>query len=130
MFTAKPTALALTLVFYIALALVLTTGSDAKGYAPVPVHRRDHLNLNRLIKKRAPQLPNDFGAFSSDGSDTSPANNAGADPLSDTVTPSASSAAAQSTPTPSNTPARSKNVPASSSTPSASASVSLPTCYF
>jgi hypothetical protein len=115
----------------------LATGSDAKGYAAVPVHRRDHVHLNRLIRKRSPR-PQDglvkvLDNSDQGGGDTNPgvANGAGADPPSDTGSSSAASVAsstsAQSTPSTStsNTPTPSKNTPASSSSPPALASVSF-----
>lgn len=127
MFTTKPSALTLTLVFCIALTLILATGSDAKGYDPVPIYRRDHPNLNRLIKKR--QFNSLFG-----GGDNNPsaANADGADPPTDTaVIPSASSSTAtESTPNPSITQAPSKHTPTSSSTPSTSAIVSFLAYFF
>ena len=46
MFSSNPKTFTLTLFFYIALTLVAATGSN--------VNRRDHLELTRLIKKRAP----------------------------------------------------------------------------
>lgn len=131
MFTAKkPRALALTLVFYIALALALATGSDAKGYAPVPFHRRDHFNLNRLIRKRAPQ-PQDGGGLLDDSGNKNagPAIGAGAEPPTDVSTTStASSTSVQSVPTPSDTPTSSKNIPTTSSSPPAPTSSSV-SCF-
>ena len=55
MFASKPRKLALTL--FCSLALVLALSSVAQ--ADVPAHNvaRDHVLLNRMIKKRAPQLP-------------------------------------------------------------------------
>eukprot|EP00753_Platysulcus_tardus_P015257 PLAT4943.1.p1 GENE.PLAT4943.1~~PLAT4943.1.p1 ORF type:complete len:389 (+),score=-119.35 PLAT4943.1:155-1321(+) len=53
MFSTKPRKLTLTLFTYVALVLALSALSDAKGYAPVP-QRRDHVDLNRMLKKRAP----------------------------------------------------------------------------
>jgi hypothetical protein len=128
MFTAKkPRALALTLIFYIALALILATGSDAKGYAPVPLHRRDHFNLNRLIRKRAPQ-PQDGGGLLGGGGnkDAGPVIGAGAEPPTDASTTStASSTSVQSVPTSSDTPTSSKSTPTTSSSPPALTSSSV-----
>lgn len=50
MFITNPKRLRLTLVFFIAIALALTTSSHAKAYDQPA--RRDHSDLTRLIKKR------------------------------------------------------------------------------
>ncbi|KAA1471586.1 hypothetical protein DENSPDRAFT_880608 [Dentipellis sp. KUC8613] len=54
MFVTKPSKLALTLLFYTALALALVAHADAKGFASVPLHHRGHADLTRMIKKRLP----------------------------------------------------------------------------
>lgn len=119
MFASKPKSLTLTLFFYTALTIVLATGSEAKGYAPAPIHRRDHTNLNRLIRKRAPQ--DGLGGL---------VNGAGNDPPkaggTDAVTGSASqTTTSSSSSTSTSTSSTSTDTQTSSSTSSsASASVS------
>jgi len=118
MFIAKPDKLALTLVFSIGLALALAGTSDAKGFASESAHRRDHVDLNRMIKKRSPfpqraggddSLANFFGGPAA-------ANAAAADPPPpDSASPSNS---ASSAPPSSSAPASSQ--PASSAPPSSS----------
>ena len=47
---------AITLIFPIVLLLVLVSPSSANGILPGSVHRRDHVDLKRMIKMRAPAL--------------------------------------------------------------------------
>jgi len=46
--------LAITLLFSLLVLLALAPPSSANGLSPDVLHRRDHANLNRMIKKRAP----------------------------------------------------------------------------
>lgn len=59
MVSSKPQALLLSLALYITLALVSATLSDAKGSAPILVHRRDHYHPNHFVQ----QQPNNIGIF-------------------------------------------------------------------
>lgn len=104
MFQSKPKTLTLTLFLTIALALSLSTGVDATS--PIPAHRRDHGSLNRLIKKRAPDLFN----LDNDG-----ANGAA-------VGPPGSSGSSSSSATGSSSASGSATTPATSSTSSSSSS--------
>src|SRR5436190_16560790 len=52
MFAIKPQNLAFTFLLYVVITLALVSFSEAK--ADPLVQRRDHLALNRLVKKRAP----------------------------------------------------------------------------
>lgn len=58
MFTSKAQSLFLTLVLYITLAFILTPNAVAE-HAPALVHRRDHFQLNRMIKQQV----QDIGIF-------------------------------------------------------------------
>ncbi|KAI0785066.1 hypothetical protein C8Q75DRAFT_809606 [Abortiporus biennis] len=51
MFISKPSRITLTLVSYIAIVLTLASVSQANGFTP---EKRDHVLLNRMIKKRLP----------------------------------------------------------------------------
>lgn len=57
----NPKKLTLTLFFTLTLALTLASLSDAKSFASV--ERRDHTNLKRFIKKRAPFPDDNLGAI-------------------------------------------------------------------
>ncbi|EIN14049.1 hypothetical protein PUNSTDRAFT_140438 [Punctularia strigosozonata HHB-11173 SS5] len=65
MIALKPRKLTLTLVTYVALALLVAGVADA--HAAQDLNRRDHTQLNRMLKKRAP-APQD-GAVIGAGSD-------------------------------------------------------------
>lgn len=46
--------LAITLLFSLVILLALAPPSSANDVSPNVPHRRDHVNLNRIIKKRTP----------------------------------------------------------------------------
>src|SRR6267154_225817 len=46
--------IAITLLFSLVILLALAPPSSANAVSPDVPHRRDHVNLNRMIKRRAP----------------------------------------------------------------------------
>jgi hypothetical protein len=115
MFTRKR---AITLIFPIVVLLVLATPSSANGIFPGSAHRRDHVDLKRMIKMRAPSL------LDGKGSPGLGAVGAGNDPPvgSSSTTPSPSESPS---PTPLIVSQASSSSPVSSTSPSTSASSSL-----
>ncbi|KAL0951433.1 hypothetical protein HGRIS_008124 [Hohenbuehelia grisea] len=124
MFITKPQKLTLTLVFYLTLALTLAGSSEAKSFAGSSLHNREHANLKRMFKKRAP-LPQTAA-----GNGRTPplvVIGAGSDPASltdsasvSTPTPSASSASLSASITPSSASQSSVSQTSESSLSSAS----------
>ena len=113
--------LAITFLFSLALLLALTSPSSANAMSPESPRRRDHPNLNRMIKMRAAVLPvarqgNNAGAVG-----------AAANPPEDSSTPSKPSSTPAS-PSTSDTPQSSSAAPAPSaqSISSSPSSVSSP----
>ena|SRR6266702_5652374 len=112
MFTRKR---AITLIFPIVVLLVLVGPSSANGIFPGSAHRRDHVDLKRMIKMRAPahldvrqKLPDELGAFGA-------AND-----------PPAGSSSTTSSPSPSPSPTPSPQVSSDSNSLVTSTSSSLP----
>ena len=112
--------LAITLICFLAVLLALTRPSSANALSPDSPHRRDHVNLNRMMKIRVPSIPrqhppDDQGA--ANGVAASPTTNALSSPVvsstpipasSDTSQPSSASLSPQ----PSSSPALSVSSPA------------------
>jgi hypothetical protein len=94
--------LAITLFCSLALLLALTRPSSASAVSPDSPHRRDHVNLNRMIKIRVPSIPRQHAPANQAGA-VGPAANPSTDGLSSPVpssTPvSASSDTSQPSPT-------------------------------
>ncbi|KAH7929339.1 hypothetical protein BV22DRAFT_1102486 [Leucogyrophana mollusca] len=107
--------LSLTLLLYVSLVLALAVSADAKEFDS---HRRDHVSLNRLIRKRAPDPQGLTSIFSNSGQSNGPANGAGADPP---PAPAASSSAAD---TKAATTSTSASAAATTSTSASSAAAS------
>jgi hypothetical protein len=113
--------LAITFLFSLALLLALAGSSSATALSPDSPRRRDHLNLNRMIKIRAPAPP----VARQHASNNPAVNAAGANAAEDSSTPSTPSST-PSSPSASNTPQASSAAPASQSVASPSSSVSDP----
>jgi hypothetical protein len=111
--------LAITFLFSLALLLALATPSSANVMSPESPRRRDHPNLNRMIKMRAAALP---VARQDKGSGVV---GVGANPLQASSTPSTPSSTPAS-PSTSNTPQSSSAALPSQSTSSPLSSVSSP----
>ncbi|KDQ63446.1 hypothetical protein JAAARDRAFT_189022 [Jaapia argillacea MUCL 33604] len=108
MFATNPKKLSITLITYIALVLALSSVIDAKGYADVPLARRDHGDVNRMLRKRAAVPP------------LVPVVGAGSNPNAPTTT----SAAAAATTTSAAAATTSSSPPATSASTTSSASES------
>ena len=91
--------LAITLLLSLVILLALAPPSSANDVSPNVPHRRDHVNLNRMIKKRTPLdlLPRQRPAAADRPQAQAGAVGAAADPSTDGV----------SSPVPSSTPAAS-----------------------
>ncbi|TFY81845.1 hypothetical protein EWM64_g2165 [Hericium alpestre] len=124
MFITKPSKLGLTLILYFALAVALVATVEAKGFAAVPLHRRDHVDINRMIKKRAGPLSNLAADL------FPPSNGVAADPPSDSNTNTGGNTANAGGDSNGNggnaggNPSNSASASASNNTPSKSASAS------
>jgi hypothetical protein len=92
--------LAITLLFSLVILLILAHPSSANADSPDVPHRRDHVNLNRMIKRRAPHplLPRQLtpGGQTNNGRPQAQAGAVGA--AADPTTDSLSSAVPSSTP--------------------------------
>lgn len=126
--------IAITLLFSLVILLALAPSSSANVVSPDVPHRRDHVNLNRMIKRRAPHplLPRQPAA--AQPADDRPlaqagAVGAGADPSTGGV----SSAIPSSTPAASATSAtqapETSQSPQPSSSPVSSVSSSAVSCF-
>jgi len=115
MFSAKPRALTLTFFLYIALALTLVA---AKGPANVNVIRRDHINLTRLIKKRAPQTGQGLGALIGAAPDPSKQSSSTSSAVQTSTTGVTQTSSSATLPTPSSVPLVSPTSVTSTSTSS------------
>ncbi|KZV77705.1 hypothetical protein PENSPDRAFT_679244 [Peniophora sp. CONT] len=102
MLSLRSRKLALTLLCTLALAFALVEPAQAAD--PLALNRRDHANLNRMIKKRSPGLLDDIN----------PVNNAGAaDPSAASDSAAGSSTAASASDTAASSPAASQTAASS-----------------
>ena len=111
--------LAITFLFSLAVLLALASPSSANAMSPESPSRRDHSNLNRMIKMRAAALPVARQANTAVGV------GAGTNPPEETSTPSTPSSTPAS-PSTSNTPQSSSAAPLSQSISSSVSSESSP----
>ncbi|KAI0307686.1 hypothetical protein B0F90DRAFT_1813107 [Multifurca ochricompacta] len=113
--------LAITLFFYVTILLFLAGTSSANGISPNSGRRRDHVNLKRMIKIRAPAPPVARQLSLGDGLG---AIGAGANPPKDISSTSPSSSTTAPTSSDSSRPSSVASSPESSSSPSSLASSS------
>jgi hypothetical protein len=124
--------LAITLLFSLVVLLALAPPSSANAVSPDVPHRRDHVNHNRMIKRRAPHalLPRQRAA-GQPAADRPQAQagavGAAADPSTGVSSPVASSTPAVSAPSASQAPETSQSQPISS--PVSSALSSAVSCF-
>jgi hypothetical protein len=126
--------IAITLLFSLLILLALAPPSSANAVSPDVPHRRDHVNLNRMIKRRAPHALLPRQPASDPSGDKDPQAQAGA--VGAAADPSTG---ALSSPVPSSTPAASaasatqasetSQSPQPTSAPVSSAASSAVSCF-
>jgi hypothetical protein len=99
MIALKPTKLTLTLFTYVALALLIASAAEAT--TAQDINRRDHAQLNRMLKKRSPspQLVPVVGAAPDPATATAASSTTNADTATSAATTSSSSSSNAATTT-------------------------------